>query len=462
MTQKKVTFFVVFLLLASLLIVGCSGDDGSSTATLEGTVTVPQNTKVALSNDKSVLAKLFSNKVFAINGKVLPQAEITIKNYTTGEIIATTSTNAEGEYQITGIKSGADVVVIATKSVNNGNDKVRVSGIIPNVGHQDKLDGNINVETTVVAEEYGPEMGQGEGLTPEKIKGKLQNAENMLKDYQKNNQISLIPGEGILPQEFGEEIREVTLANGIKLQFNQLGKINDFAAKAEVDENPPELGSEQLQLEADAVNIDYNAETNELVTIKIPISDQMAANDNIRLSHYDVKSWRKSKGEDWLVLGSSKIVTEQGQKYLVGQSRSFSPYAVLSMSSPVKAMNEFLTAMYVEDKELLREIINPNGINGQPRDKFIEEFIEANWGGGFHYQGGYDFRPTDINVKKPDQKINAEFFVDMEFRLDDGADSSYEEYFIKEAKMAMTIEKVEEEWYISKAEVLKSEIVAGK
>ena len=133
--MKKYIYILVLILSLGLIFAGCSNqnnpiseDNSSNSAYLTGTVKVPTGTPT----ESTTFLNFIKSKAFALeNENTLPNATLTIKNYNTGKLITTVETDKNGEFTITSLPDGADILIIATKDING--HTVRVSTVIPDV-----------------------------------------------------------------------------------------------------------------------------------------------------------------------------------------------------------------------------------------------------------------------------------------------------------------------------------------
>ena len=467
---KKKLMAACLLLLVPFLIIGCSsGSEGTnnSMTSISGTVTVAESTSLALDDGKTNnLADLFRTKVFAAAEKVLPKAKVKVKDFTTGELLATTMTNNQGQYQVTGIEEGTDVVIMATKKIKN-NEQVRVSGIVPNAGEQAKVNANIGVESSVVAEKYGSDMGKSNDLAVDTVETELNEAKKLVESYKSvEGEISLVPGAGLVGNKFGSSLAKETkdtnnngaveFANGVIIE-NAAG--NTSITVKEIA--PPEDKIDSINSLGRTIDIEYDHPNNELVTVKVPISDKLA-NKEVSLSHYSAKEWNTNSEKNWIIFGSAKIISEDGQDYLKGKTTNFSPLSTAKTSPPVRVMDQFFAAFGQEDKDKLKGAINPNGIIDKDgikksRKKFIDDFVDANWGSGYKMLK-YDYVITNEKRLSPTE-ISFESVLDIKFDTSEAKDSDFKKYMVRESEINVKLDKVADNWYISKISFDRNEVV---
>ena len=380
--------------------------------------------------------------------------------------MATTTTNNQGQYQVTGISEGTDVVIIATKEIKN-NEQVRVSGIVPNAGEQTKVNANIDVESSIVAEKYGADMGKSNDLDIDTVKTELNEAKKLVENYKSSQgEISLVLGEGLVGNQFGSSLAKETKItdNQGKVKFTNGVIIKNAEANTAITVKeiaPPKDEIDSINSLGRTIDIEYDHPNNKLVTVKIPISNQLA-NKEISLSHYSVKEWSTISDKNWIIFGSSKIITDNEQNYLKGKTTNFSPLSTAMTSPSVRVMNQFFAAFGQEDKDKLKTTINPNGIIDKDgieknRKEFINNFVEANWGSGFKMLK-YDYVITNEKRLSPTE-ISFEAILDTKFDTSNATDSDFKKYIVKESKFNIKLDKIDDSWYISKISFDRNEVV---
>lgn len=220
MFNRRKSIITVIILSFILVFAGCSnnGTNDSSgetdnNGTLTGTVQVPAGTTTAslINNHENLFASIFNQTALALSGEIpLPEASIIVYDYQTGEQITTGMADSSGNYSITGIPAGIDVVIVATKGVNSGNDTVRVSAVVADITTEETKD--ITTATTLVAEVAGQLMGQDKDVTVEELASAEENANTIVAGM---TEADVTVGGDLLGFDFGtgikDEEREATL-----------------------------------------------------------------------------------------------------------------------------------------------------------------------------------------------------------------------------------------------------------
>ena len=142
MFKEKSRIFLYLMVLSILMLVGCLNAPLSSNANLTGKVMVPEGTLQAKD----------------LTGQALPDATVNIIDLSTGEIIATTTTDAAGNYQVF-VPAGGPYVIEAEK---NG---LKILEITPQLEEGIEYDlGTADCNTTAVALIVKAMIDEGENL----------------------------------------------------------------------------------------------------------------------------------------------------------------------------------------------------------------------------------------------------------------------------------------------------------
>ena len=137
---KKIITLLLFLTTITLMMSGCGGesinDKLDNTAVIDGTIKAFVNSEeVAIGN-----------------------ANLLVYNYQSGEELMTSTTDENGNYEITGVEEGIDLIIVASKIINDGYDTLRTSTAIADINSN--LSKNINTSTSLVAEVLAKKNGR--------------------------------------------------------------------------------------------------------------------------------------------------------------------------------------------------------------------------------------------------------------------------------------------------------------
>ena len=209
---KKIITLLLFLTTITLMMSGCGGesinDKLDNTAVIDGTIKAFVNSEeVAIGN-----------------------ANLLVYNYQSGEELMTSTTDENGNYEITGVEEGIDLIIVASKIINDGDDTLRTSTAIADFNSN--LSKNINTSTSLVAEVLAKKMGENENFTLNQLNSAESLAENKV-DNMSVEEKDLTIGGQLLKYNFGQGLRDAkkTLENEIANEFK------DSLGDADVDFN---------------------------------------------------------------------------------------------------------------------------------------------------------------------------------------------------------------------------------
>ncbi|MFC1559667.1 hypothetical protein ACFL4F_01035 [Candidatus Margulisiibacteriota bacterium] len=160
---------------------GVPGSGIATTTSIPGIVTAPSGTDIATCNPSFYhkLAGLFISEAYALSGNTpVPYATVNAYNFYNNILVATTTTNVDGQYVLNDIPIGIDVLILVEQAVTGGD--IRLSTVVPNVDVQTTITGSIDASTTLASEQLCEYLGQNLRVTVDDVTALVSVAANTL------------------------------------------------------------------------------------------------------------------------------------------------------------------------------------------------------------------------------------------------------------------------------------------